>query len=77
MNNARRKEIYECIEELENLKQKIEYIRDDEEESYSNLPESIQYSERGDTMQENVDELEDAIGQLGDVVDILQEIYDK
>jgi division protein CdvB (Snf7/Vps24/ESCRT-III family) len=77
MNKERRNEIQKCIDELEDIKSRLESVRDSEDEAFSNLPDSLQYSEKGDIMQENVDQLDDATGQIDDVLDILQEIIEK
>lgn len=77
MNKARRKWLTDTIEMLEQAKQELENISDDEQEAYDNLPESIQDSERGETMQENVDDIEDASSSLQDIIDQLQEIIDR
>ena len=51
MNKDRRNRIEKCISQLEDIKTELECIRDEEQEAYDNLPEGIQMSERGDTMQ--------------------------
>lgn len=42
--------------------------------AYENLPESLQSSERGDSMQENIDNLDEAIQGLDDVKSTLENI---
>ena len=88
MNNARIKEIKNIINELYDLKGKLETLKNDlesvcqdEDDCYNNLPESIMYSERGDEMSENVDKLTDAsdsidssLGELGDAISTLEEL---
>lgn len=69
MNNARRKEIEKITADLEALKERIESLQDEEQECYDNLPESIQYGERGDKM-------ENAIEQLGYAADNIQDCLD-
>ncbi len=51
----------------------MEEVKDEEQESYENLPESLQYGERGEQMQENVDSLEEFIGYLEET-DSLEEM---
>ena len=91
MNKQRRKvlndyikELYGVKEKLEEIKGGIESVRDEEDDSYSNLPEGLMYSEKGDIMQENIDSMDnigsnidDVISQLDDTIDELQEIIDK
>ena len=43
-----RKEIAQHIASLEEIKNKLESMRDDEEAKYDNMPEGLQESERGE-----------------------------
>ena len=88
MNNARRKEIKNIINELYDLKEKLETLKNDlesvcqdEDDCYNNLPESIMYSERGDEMSGNVDNMTNAsdsidssLGELEDAISTLEEL---
>lgn len=91
MNKQRRNVISKYMAELEeiqstlnNIKEGIEDVRDSEDEAFSNLPDSLQYSEKGDIMQECVDGLDDAISQIEDIAsniddinEVLQDVIDK
>lgn len=57
MNNDRRKRIQDAIAILQ-------YVLDEEQEAYDNMPESLQSSERGDNSQSAIDALDTAIGEL-------------
>ena len=48
----------------------------EEQEAFDNMPESLQDSERGQTMYENIDNLESATSDLEDVIMNLQEIIE-
>lgn len=74
MNKDRRKNLATIIETLEAMKSSLEDVRDEEESAFDNLPESIQESERGETMQEIVDALYDACDSLEETIDSLNEI---
>jgi len=74
MNKQRRERVEEAIIMLETLKQTVEEIRDEEETTYDNLPESIQESDRGEEMQEYVESLEDACDYLDEALDSLNNI---
>lgn len=54
--------INELIEKFEEIKaeaiDQLSEIRDEEQEAYDNLPESLQESERGENMQNCIDALE-------------------
>lgn len=73
MNKARRKQLEKALGQAEELKEAIEILRDEEQEAHDNLPESIQYGERGDSMQEIVDSLDYAVSNLDDAIDNINE----
>ena len=64
MNKLRRKKLQEIREQIDILKCELEEVRDEEQDSFDNLPESLQYSERGETMEANVSNLDEAISNL-------------
>ena len=73
MNNARRKEIEKITADLEAIKERIEALQEEEQDAFDNLPESIQYGERGDKMQSAIDNLEYAADKIQDWLDNLCE----
>ena len=77
MNNARRKAIEKAINILSAQMEELESIRDEEQEAYDNLPEGIMYSERGEQMSENCDDLDSAVSNLEDIIDQRQDIIDR
>lgn len=75
MNNERRKQLRKAIELLTEAQSIIESVHDDERDALENLPESIQYGERGDQMQDCIDALEYiAWHEINDIVDSLNEV---
>lgn len=74
MNNERRKVINNMIAKLEEVQSELESCADWEQEAYDNLPEGIQESERGDRMQENVDNLYEVTESISDLIDQLNDI---
>lgn len=77
MNRQRRLWLQTTIEAIENAKIELESIRDEEQECFDNLPESIQYGERGDAMQENIDDIDSEISNLEDVISNLNDIVER
>lgn len=71
MNNTRRKTIRNIRLSLEDIMVTLESTRDDEQDAFDNLPESLQESERGERMQECIDYLDEAIGSLEEAMDNL------
>ena len=58
MNNERRKKIDQAMALIEEARSIIEDATAEETEAYENMPESLQYSERGELAQEAVNNLE-------------------
>lgn len=75
MNKLRRKQIAAAIELIERAYEILYQVREDEQEAFDNLPEGLQCSERGEAMEEIIDNLEEYLDAL-DIVDELQEIVD-
>lgn len=76
MNKLRRKSLAEVIaklEELDSLRQEamemLQQVIDEEQEAYDNMPESLQYSERGEQLQEYIDSMQGVYDDL-DSVDV-------
>lgn len=87
MNTKRRNSIdsviNELIEKFEEIKaeaiDQLSEIRDEEQEAYDNLPESLQESEKGENMQNCIDALEWFMSDLENMEiegtdDLLEEI---
>lgn len=78
MNNERRKEIKKIIDKLyplidmevlvkqTDIIKDIEYVMDQEQDAFDNLPEGFQCSWRGEKMEEAIDWMQDAIDELED-----------
>lgn len=77
MNAQRRKAISKIIEILSDQKENLDQIREEEQDCYDNLPEGIQYSERGEAMSEICDDLDSALYDLENIIDALQDIIDR
>lgn len=74
MNNPRRKDIRRAMELLQEAMDIISCAGEEEREAYDNLPESLQYTERGETLEENADTLDEAVDSIYDLMDSLEEI---
>lgn len=68
MNKQRRKAIRNIQDELtqlfsriEDIKAELETVRDEEQEAYDNMPESLQNGEKGEAAQNAISQLESAI----------------
>ena len=74
MNAARRKLIVESLSKVEEILSVLEGVRDDEQEAYDNMPESLQQAERGEQSSEAISHLEDACSNLEFVRDALDNV---
>lgn len=67
MNKQRREELLEVVAMLDEATSRLQEIRDDEQESFDNLPDGLQCSKTGESMQSAIAELnwfEDSIDKL-------------
>ncbi len=86
MNNERRKRIYDIRNQIELLsattttlraqmeaiQEAIESVRDDEQEAYDNLPESLQEGDKGSAMQAAIEQLDDGHQALSDIMEAFE-----
>jgi len=73
MNNERRKEIDKVISELEGLRSRIEDLKGEEQDAFDNMPESLQMAERGEQMQQALDNLENADSTFDELLTYLED----
>jgi len=87
MNNQRRINLYKIIDQIESLKSAVNALRnevgdirdqldvehDNEQESFNNLPESLQQSEKGQDMQIAIEHIELASSAVGDLFTALED----
>lgn len=76
MNKNRRKQIDDILEQLNPLLLGIESVKDEEQEAYDNLPESMQNGDKGEKMSDAVNNLEYAFDSLTEVIDYLESAKD-
>ena len=67
MNKIRRAKLQKAYNQLDNIKDIINDVMEEEQESFDNLSEGLQMSERGERMEENVDTLSEIIDSLDEV----------
>lgn len=74
MNQAQRKLIADIAERLEAIKSEVETLRDEEQDKFDNMPDSLQGSEKGERFQAHIDSLASAFDSLEEAANSLQEI---
>jgi len=68
MNNANRSRLEQAQALINQALEIITEVKDDEEEKFYNLPESLQSSGNGEKMQAGIEHLEEAISAIEDSV---------
>jgi hypothetical protein len=77
MNNQRRKELRDIASRIEMINCELSDLAMEEQDAFDNMPESIQYTERGEAMEENVSELEELAAEASDLEGRIIEIVEK
>lgn len=67
MNKERRDRLSKVLSTIEEAKAEIEAIRDEEQETFDNMPESFQNGERGEKAQAAVDAMESAVSSAEEI----------
>ena len=74
MNKYRRKQIQEALSLIDKAYALLTNAKEEEEMAYDSLPTSLQESERGTTMQDNVDYLDTAVTGLEEAKEALEKM---
>jgi len=72
MNKQRRKEVKRIVTCLKTLKGDINSVIDDEQFAFDNLPEGFQCSMRGSVMEDAVSDMCDVVDRLDEAIDTLE-----
>lgn len=76
MNKIRRKALQEIYDKLSDLREELETIKDEEDESRENMPENLQGSERyeqSETASGNIDEAMEYLSSTCDSIESAME----
>ena len=73
MNAQRRKELDQIWELVAEARDRLESVKDDEEDYKDNIPENLQGSERYERAEEVVYNLENALDELNSVLETIEE----
>lgn len=73
MNNDKRKRIDQATALIEEARSIIEEITQEESEAYENMPENLQYSDRGELIQEAINNLEYADSSFDELLGYIEE----
>lgn len=74
MNKARRKKLGEAFDRIEDAKNILEEVKQEEQDAYDNLPENFQNGDRGEEMQNYIDMMDETEGYLEDAQSVIEQI---
>lgn len=74
MNRERRKKLAVAFEKIGEIKEILEAVKDEEQESLENLPDNFRYGERGEEMESYIEMLDEAYGYLEDAESVVEQI---
>lgn len=74
MNKQRRQKIRDVRKEIENCKENLQKILDEEQDYFDNMPENLQGSVRGFNSEDAIDAMESCIEDLENIIEELTEI---
>lgn len=72
MNKERRNRLSDVIASLEEAKDLLEDVKNDEQDAFDNMPVGLQCSERGSKMEDYVELMEDAGDQIDNVCEFIE-----
>ena len=74
MNRQRRKKLSEAFDLVSKSEELIDAVKDEETESYENLPDNFRDGDRGEEMQNYIDMMDEVIGYLQDAESVIEQI---
>lgn len=74
MNKLRKQKIREIRKEIENCKDSLQKVLDEEQNYFDNMPENLQGSIRGSDSEDAIDTMENCIENLENIIKELTEI---
>lgn len=72
MNKERRDRLSDVIVSLEEAKDLLEDVKNDEQDAFDNMPVGLQCSERGSKMEGYIELMEDAGDQIDNVCEFIE-----
>lgn len=77
MNRQRRSMLKNILDKIETVKNLIENVCDEEQESIDNMPENLQMSDRYAEGEENCDQLMECCDMLDEISETINDIITK
>jgi hypothetical protein len=76
MNEQRRRELRSVIHDLSVLSEQLNHEAGGEDEAYDNMPESLQYTEKAQTLKDNAETLYRLEDTIDGVIEEIEKIID-
>ena len=76
MNKERRERLKCTLDALEAALDELECIQEEEEEALDNLPENLRESERASQMDYNIEEISNAVADMKQALESLQDLLE-
>jgi uncharacterized FlaG/YvyC family protein len=76
MNNARRKQIASIKTEIEEKLSLLQELQEEEQDYFDNMPENLQYSERGEKAEQAADDLQNIIDEIQSQLEELETVIE-
>ena len=73
MNAARRKSLTEVTNLLQQAKDLLETVMDEERDALYNMPDSLRESDRGEEMEAGLDSMEEALNEIDSAMDQIEQ----
>ncbi len=74
MNKPRRQEIQAIYDLIAEARDRLEMVKNEEEDYKENMPENLQSSERYERAEEVVEELEECLDDFDTILETLEEV---
>ena len=74
MNKQRRNELKIAVDHMMKAKDIIKDVKSKEEFAYDNIPENLQYSNKGCDMEEKIDDMEEVMDKIDDTISLINDI---
>ena len=74
MNNNRRKQLKEAIILISKAQEIVHSVKEEEQDTRDNLPDSLQDSDKANLMNEYVDALEETDANFDDLIESIKEV---
>lgn len=76
MNKERRKRLNMVVDSLVDNQSILESVMEDESDVYENMPDGLKESDRGCTMEENIETLDEIVSDISELIDKINDLLD-